>query len=91
MSEAVDSRPKLLLVDDEPTNLQVLRQILQDDYRLFFAKDGDKALEMAARERPDLILLDVMRPGMTGYEVCTRLIGRQFDSDNRHHFPRTAC
>lgn len=73
MSEAVDSRPKLLLVDDEPTNLQVLRQILQDDYRLFFAKDGDKALEMAARERPDLILLDVMMPGMTGYEVCTRL------------------
>lgn len=73
MSEAVDSRPKLLLVDDEPTNLQVLRQILQDDYRLFFAKDGDKAMEMAARERPDLILLDVMMPGMTGYEVCTRL------------------
>ena len=73
MSEAVDSRPKLLLVDDEPTNLQVLRQILQDDYRLFFAKDGDKALEMAARERPDLILLNVMMPGMTGYEVCTRL------------------
>ncbi|MBB2496269.1 response regulator [Aquipseudomonas ullengensis] len=73
MSDPVDTRPKLLLVDDEPTNLQVLRQILQDDYRLFFAKDGDKALELAARERPDLILLDVMMPGMTGYEVCTRL------------------
>ncbi|MEK1905911.1 MAG: HD domain-containing phosphohydrolase [Pseudomonas sp.] len=73
MTEPVDTRPKLLLVDDEPTNLQVLRQILQDDYRLFFAKDGDKALELAARERPDLILLDVMMPGMTGYEVCTRL------------------
>ncbi|QKE63426.1 two-component system response regulator [Aquipseudomonas campi] len=73
MNEAVDSRPKLLLVDDEPTNLQVLRQILQDDYRLFFAKDGDKALELAARERPDLLLLDVMMPGMTGYEVCSRL------------------
>jgi len=73
MSEPVDTRPKLLLVDDEPTNLQVLRQILQDDYRLFFAKDGDKALELAERERPDLILLDVMMPGMTGYEVCTSL------------------
>ncbi|UUY07607.1 two-component system response regulator [Pseudomonas sp. J452] len=73
MNEAVDSRPKLLLVDDEPTNLQVLRQVLQDDYRLFFAKDGDKALELAERESPDLILLDVMMPGMTGYEVCTRL------------------
>ncbi len=73
MSEPVDMRPKLLLVDDEPINLQVLRQVLQDDYRLFFAKDGDKALELAARERPDLLLLDVMMPGMTGYEVCTRL------------------
>ncbi len=73
MNQAADTRPKLLLVDDEPTNLQVLRQVLQDDYRLFFAKDGDKALELAARECPDLILLDVMMPGMTGYEVCSRL------------------
>lgn len=73
MSDPVDTRPKLLLVDDEPINLQVLRQVLQDDYRLFFAKDGDKALELASRERPDLLLLDVMMPGMTGYEVCTRL------------------
>lgn len=73
MNQAADTRPKLLLVDDEPTNLQVLRQVLQDDYRLFFAKDGDKALELAARECPNLILLDVMMPGMTGYEVCSRL------------------
>lgn len=73
MNQAADTRPKLLLVDDEPTNLQVLRQVLQDDYRLFFAKDGDKALELAARECPDLILLDVMMPGMTGHEVCSRL------------------
>lgn len=73
MNQAADTRPKLLLVDDEPTNLQVLRQVLQDDYRLFFAKGGDKALELAARECPDLILLDVMMPGMTGYEVCSRL------------------
>ncbi|MBC9250856.1 two-component system response regulator [Pseudomonas alcaligenes] len=73
MSYPADPRPKLLLVDDEPTNLQVLRQILQDDYRLFFAKDGEKALELAARELPELILLDVMMPGMTGHEVCARL------------------
>ena len=73
MIKPADARPKLLLVDDEPTNLQVLRQILQDDYRLLFAKDGDKALELAERESPALILLDVMMPGMTGHEVCTRL------------------
>ncbi|GGK05827.1 HD domain-containing phosphohydrolase [Pseudomonas matsuisoli] len=68
-----DNRPKLLLVDDEPLNLQVLRQILQDSYRLFFAKDGARALELAEREQPDLILMDVMMPGMTGYEACVRL------------------
>lgn len=73
MIRPADARPKLLLVDDEPTNLQVLRQILQDDYRLLFAKDGDKALELAERENPALILLDVMMPGMTGHEVCARL------------------
>jgi len=68
-----DPRQCLLLVDDEPTNLQVLRHILQDDYRLLFAKDGPKALELAGRERPALVLLDVMMPGMTGYEVCQQL------------------
>ncbi|MGR1216341.1 HD domain-containing phosphohydrolase [Metapseudomonas otitidis] len=68
-----DPRQCLLLVDDEPTNLQVLRHILQDDYRLLFAKDGSKALELAGRERPALVLLDVMMPGMTGHEVCQQL------------------
>lgn len=73
MITPVDARPLLLLVDDEATNLQVLRHILQEEYRLLFAKDGGKALEMAEREQPDLILLDVMMPGMTGYEVCEAL------------------
>ncbi|MCQ4269995.1 response regulator [Pseudomonas kuykendallii] len=71
--DRVDSRPKLLLVDDEATNLQVLRHILQDDYRLLFAKSGAKALELALTESPDLVLLDVMMPGMTGFEVCSTL------------------
>jgi len=63
------------LVDDEATNLQVLRHILQDDYRLLFAKSGAKALELAFAEAPDLVLLDVMMPGMTGLEVCRTLKG----------------
>ncbi|PTU73601.1 response regulator [Pseudomonas mangrovi] len=75
MTSATDQRPQLLVVDDEPVNLQVLRQVLQEDYRLLFARDGIKALELAERERPELILLDVMMPGMTGYEVCERLKG----------------
>lgn len=68
-----DRRPIILVVDDEPTNLQVLRQILQADYRLLFARDGFKALELARQERPQLILLDVMMPGLTGHETCMQL------------------
>jgi putative two-component system response regulator len=64
---------RILAVDDEPSNLQLLRQILQDQYALLFAKDGQRALDLARQERPDLILLDVMMPGMTGYEVCRQL------------------
>lgn len=69
----LDERPKILVVDDEPINLQVLRQILQGDYRLLFARDGEKALQLAADERPHLILLDVMMPGLNGLETCLRL------------------
>jgi putative two-component system response regulator len=72
MSNSV-TRPLILAVDDEATNLQLLRQILQDHYRLLFAKDGARALELARQERPDLVLLDVMMPGMSGYEVCAAL------------------
>ena len=73
MSHMDDSRPTLLLVDDEPNNLQVLRHILQEHYRLLFARDGDKALQLARSEVVDLILLDVMMPGMTGLEACRQL------------------
>lgn len=68
-----DDRPKILIVDDEPTNLQILRQVLHEDYRLLFARDGEKALQLASEERPNLILLDVMMPGLTGLETCQRL------------------
>lgn len=68
-----DSRPTILIVDDEPLNLQVLRQILQQDYQLIFARDGEKALALAQSERPQLILLDIMMPGVTGLETCQRL------------------
>ena len=54
-------------MDDEPTNLQVLRHILQADYRLLFATDGERALQVAREQRPDLILLDVMMPHLDGY------------------------
>ncbi|MBZ9612405.1 response regulator [Rheinheimera maricola] len=63
----------ILLVDDEPTNLQVLRTVLQQQYRLLFAKSGEEALALVVTDLPDLILLDVMMPGLTGFDVCARL------------------
>lgn len=65
--------PLILVVDDTEANLDVMVEILQDDYEVAVATDGPGALEQATREPPDLILLDIMMPGMDGYEVCRRL------------------
>lgn len=73
MPNTAEKPKSLLLVDDESTNLQLLRQILQADYRLLFAKDGPTALQLATDNQPDLILLDIMMPSMSGYEVCESL------------------
>jgi len=83
MTHPAQLLPKLLIVDDEPTNLKVLKQVLQQDYRLSFAKNGADALELAARELPDLVLLDVMMPEMTGFEVCQQLKSQL----NTQHIP----
>lgn len=64
---------KILLVDDDPLNIEVLDEILQDEYDIFFSTNGTDALEIARVESPDLILLDVMMPEMDGHEVCRRL------------------
>jgi sigma-B regulation protein RsbU (phosphoserine phosphatase) len=73
MSNPVDKRV-LLLVDDDPENIQVVHAILKDTYKLRVAKTGAKALELAKLEpRPELILLDVMMPEMDGYEACACL------------------
>ena len=73
MNPTPDLRPRLLLVDDEPTNLQVLRHILQADYRLLFATDDERVLQVAREQRPDLVLLDTMMPNLVGYAVCRAL------------------
>ncbi|EOQ90403.1 response regulator receiver domain protein [Leptospira yanagawae serovar Saopaulo str. Sao Paulo = ATCC 700523] len=68
-----NDKAKILIIDDEPTNLQILNEILKNDYTLFFAKDAGKGWELALNEKPNLILLDVMMPEITGYDFCQRL------------------
>ena len=69
-----ERRRKVLIVDDTPENIQVLMAILSNDYLIVAAKDGARALSLAAADPvPDLILLDIRMPGMDGYEVCRRL------------------
>ncbi len=67
------TRPKLLLVDDVRANLLLLAKVLGQEYDCRLAIDGDSALAQAFNDPPDLILLDVLMPGLDGYEVCRRL------------------
>ncbi len=65
---------KILLVDDSPTVLLMERILLKDSpYTLLSATSGEEALKTALAERPDIILMDVMMPGLDGLEVCRRL------------------
>ncbi|WP_198119410.1 diguanylate cyclase [Massilia rhizosphaerae] len=67
-------KPAILIVDDAPDNLGVLRaMMLRQGYQTFVATSGDRALDIALRVKPDLILLDVVMPGIDGLETCRRL------------------
>jgi putative two-component system response regulator len=65
----------ILIVDDAETNIDILLDILGEEYDVAVAMDGESALEAVDDERPDLILLDIMMPDIDGFEVCKRLKG----------------
>lgn len=65
-----NDKPRILIVDDEPANLKVMREVLGNQYRMSFAKSGAAALALLEKEQPKLILLDIMMPDMNGFEVC---------------------
>ncbi len=71
--DAPQARSCLLLVDDQPLNIQALYRIFSPDYRVLMATSGVKALELCRDDPPDLVLLDVVMPEMDGHEVCRRL------------------
>lgn len=70
-------KPVILAVDDTPVNLDIVLDTLGETYDISIATDGAEALAIAEELRPDIILLDVMMPGMDGYEVCRRLKQRE--------------
>jgi len=65
--------PTLLLVDDVSENIHELLEALKSEYRILVANNGAKAIELVQDSRPDLVLLDIVMPGMDGYEVCRRI------------------
>ncbi|WP_333275974.1 MULTISPECIES: response regulator [unclassified Microcoleus] len=78
---AISQEKTILVVDDTPSNLQVLFDVLSgQDYRVAIAKNGETALQRVQSSGPDLILLDVMMPGIDGFETCKRL---KANSDTR--------
>ena len=73
MSDQTTENPLILVVDDDTINIDILIEALQEDYRLGIAKNGVKALEYVKENKPDLVLLDVMMPGLNGFQVCEQL------------------
>ena len=76
-------KPKVLIVDDDPMNIELLEVHLSKDYDILKAYDGKEAMTIVETNPPDIILLDIMMPGMNGYEVCRKLK----DDRNTNHIP----
>lgn len=64
---------RILIVEDNPVNLDLVMQLLEDDYELLTAEDGQSGIDIALEERPDLILLDLSLPKKSGWQVCAEL------------------
>ena len=71
--ENSDDKKTILVVDDTETNIDILLGLLDEKYDVLVAMDGESALEIADEEELDMVLLDIMMPGMDGYEVCEKL------------------
>ena len=77
----LDRRPRVLVVDDQPANVQALYQAFAADHQVFMATSGEQALQVCDSRQPDIVLLDVVMPGMDGYELCRRLKAQQGTQD----------
>ena len=67
-------KARVLIADDEPEIVTLIKLTLEgNDYQVLIARDGKEAMELAQREKPDMILLDILMPFLNGYEICSRL------------------
>jgi len=73
LQEDPDRKPKLLVVDDQPANIQVLHRAFSAEYQVFMATNGPQALAVCREQHPDLVLLDVVMDGMDGHEICRQM------------------
>jgi CheY-like chemotaxis protein len=78
---ANEPKPVMMAVDDNPVNLQLLVEGLGDRYSIVCCTDGEEAIELLEECQPDLILLDIQMPGMSGYEVCQRIKNMELVKD----------
>ncbi len=79
----METRPTILIVDDERFNINVLSELLKPNYKIMVAINGEQALKAAKSSiPPDLILLDIMMPEMDGYEVCQHLKAKKETKDS---------
>jgi len=81
MTKLGEKAATVLLVDDMPDNIRMLGEVLKGDYQILISTNGEDALRVAEESQLDIILLDIMMPGMNGYEVCQRLRAAPETSD----------
>ncbi|MGC3999717.1 MAG: diguanylate cyclase [Anaeromyxobacter sp.] len=74
-------RPRLLIAEDSPANSRALQMILGADHELLFALDGQQAVDLARTQRPELILMDALMPGLDGFDACARLKASRLTSE----------
>ncbi|MEJ2705435.1 MAG: response regulator [Sedimentisphaerales bacterium] len=79
----MQTQGRILAVDDDPNNIAIFKELLEDDYDLKTSLSFEQAFQIAREFRPDVILLDVMMPGVDGYEACRRLRERHALRDSR--------
>ena len=78
-----DKKNKILVVEDEPSLIFTLRDTLESEgFTVFVSEDGDSAVNMVKEHKPDLMILDIMLPGKSGYDICQKFVSLNIPSQS---------